>query len=404
MTNEEYILINREKDVRSLALGLVPEGVDLSWCLRQIEGWQLARKKLPRWAETEGLWYPPRLSMEQCSSEATAEYKKLSPAPTQDEGVLIDLTGGFGVDFSYMARNFRKAIYVEQQKVLCDAARHNFPLLGLDNAEVIEGTAEELLTNTDSPFFSNHYSLIYLDPARRDDAGRKVFAIEDCTPDLTQIQDTLLEHADCVMVKLSPMLDITQALRSLHCVTDVHVVSVRGECKELLFIMRKESNAPGITYHCVNLETNDEAFVWMKDERMKDEGLLHLASTEDIKEGTLLLEPNASILKAGMQDAYAMKNGMKKLHPQSNLFVCNGDVAAEVPARTFRIVAVHDFSKQSLKSLQRNVRQANLTIRNFPSTVADLRKRLKIKEGGNVYLFATTLADGSHALLQCEKK
>lgn len=398
MTNEEYISKYKEENVRSLALKKVPEGVDAPWCLTQIEGYQLAKRKLPRWAETEGVWFPPRISMEQCSSESTAKYKaEIAAQFSAPDSRFIDITGGFGVDFSYMAPLFGRSVYVEQQEVLCDAARHNFPMLGLQGVEVVNAVFDEAQ-------LEGHYSLIYADPARRDDVGRKVYAIEDCTPDITMMQDCMLSHADYVMLKLSPMLDLTQALRSLRNVTDVHVVSVKGECKELLFVMSSKVPSGGPTYHCVNLEAGDAAFVWKKDEEKMEKGLL-LQNVSEIT-SAWLYEPNASIMKAGLQDAFAMRYGLTKLHPMSNVYISQSKGEASsalVPARAFRVVDVYDFSKQSLKRLSHDVKNANITIRNFPSTVEALRKRLKIKEGGSEYIFATTLMNGSHVLIRCEK-
>ena len=381
MCNEEFISLHREEDIRPLALRKAPEGVDMLWCLQQIEGWQLARRKLPRWAAVDGLWWPPRLSMEQCSSELTAEYKaEVAERVVADRDMMTDLTGGFGVDFCHLAPLFRRAEYVERQEVLCDVVRHNLPLLGIGNTEV---------RMTPS---GKDCSLIYIDPARRDDAGRKVYAIEDCTPDVAALQDELLQRAPCVMVKLSPMLDITQALRTLHHVSEVHVVSVGGECKELLFVMMRDADAAPV-YHCVNLGTSDEPFVC--------DGTRQPVATAVPREGQYLYEPNASIMKAGVQDMLAACHGLVKLHPKSNLFVA--DTRLELPARAFVISEVCDFSKQSLKRLRQEHPQANITLRNFPSTVNDLRRRLKIGEGGDTYIFATTLADGSHALLVCRK-
>ena len=398
MTNEEFIQKNREADVRTLALKPMPDGVDSVWCLRQIEGYQLAKKKLPRWASAEGMWFPPRISMEQCSSESTATYKAKVAESLSCKDSFLDMTGGFGVDFSYMAPLFKKATYVERQDILCETARHNFPLLGLGNVEIVNA-----LSGGDFSLSTNHYSLIFLDPARRDDIGRKVFAIEDCTPDITLLQDELLNNADYVMVKLSPMLDITMALRTLHGVSEVHVVSVQGECKELLFIMNRNADTASTRIHCVNLDTADKDFTCI----LKDIATTHVDfSMPEV--GDCLFEPNASIMKAGVQDTFALHYGLKKLHQHSNLFIkniCETDtgVVTSVPSRIFRITNILDFSKQSLKLLQRTVGQANIAIRNFPSTVAELRKRLKLKDGGNVYIFATTLCDGSHVLLLCEK-
>ncbi len=455
MTDQEYIRIHKDDPVRPLALRPMPEGVNRTWVLQQIEGYQLAKKKLPQWAaiydEGKDLHFPPRLSIEQCSSEATAKYKaqelsivncppssaRLSTYGAQELSTLIDLTGGFGVDFSYLAPHFSRAIYVEQQAALCDVARHNLPLLGISNAEVINATCEEQLStlnsppSTSSPFKGDLEGVFFfLDPARRDSAGNKVFCLEDCSPDITQLQDTLLNIGDAIMVKLSPMLDITQALRQLRCVTDVHVISVKGECKELLIIMRKDK-APDqpITFHCVNLETEEDKLEATPTdsppadsppapllERGEEYALSFIEKTDKTfcncsplskrgvrGESLFLFEPNASILKAGLQDVFGERYGLSKLHPNSNLFVGKEPIP-RVPARQFRIMDVTDFSKANLKRFLKGISHANLTIRNFPATVQELRKRLKLKEGGSDYLFATTLSDGSHVLIRCIKE
>ena len=432
MTDQEYIRHHKDDPVRPLALRPMPEGVNRTWVLQQIEGYQLAKKKLPHWAaiydEGKDLHFPPRLSLEQCSSEATAKYKaqELSIVNCQ-LSILIDLTGGFGVDFSYLAPHFSRAVYVEQQAALCDVARHNLPLLGISNAEVINLPSEEALATVFSPSGEVKGDLegvfFFLDPARRDSAGNKVFCLEDCSPDITQLQDTLLNIGDAIMVKLSPMLDITQALRQLRCVTDVHVISVKGECKELLIIMRKDK-APDqpITFHCVNLETEEEVLEDPPQPSLKGREPEHplerkkgrepeLPATDSndprpLREGwggSFIFEPNASILKAGLQDVFGERYGLSKLHPNSNLFVGKEPIP-RVPARQFRIVDVTDFSKANLKRFLKGISHANLTIRNFPATVQELRKRLKLKEGGSDYLFATTLSDGSHVLIRCIKE
>ena len=439
MTDQEYIRIHKDDPVRPLALRPMPEGVNRTWVLQQIEGYQLAKKKLPQWAaiydEGKDLHFPPRLSLEQCSSEATAKYKaqEISIVNCQLStlnsklSTLIDLTGGFGVDFSYLAPHFSRAVYVEQQAALCDVARHNLPLLGISNAEVINATCEEQLStlNYQLSIVNCQLSIVFfLDPARRDSAGNKVFCLEDCSPDITQLQDTLLNIGDAIMVKLSPMLDITQALRQLRCVTDVHVISVKGECKELLIIMRKDK-APTqpITFHCVNLETEEEVLEDPPQPSLKGREPEHplerkkgrepeLPATDSndplpLREGwggsSFIFEPNASILKAGLQDVFGELYGLSKLHPNSNLFVGKEPIP-RVPARQFRIVDVTDFSKANLKRFLKGISHANLTIRNFPATVQELRKRLKLKEGGSDYLFATTLSDGSHVLIRCIKE
>lgn len=395
MTNEEYIKKNKNADIRSLALKTVPEGVNALWCLKQIEGYQLAKKKLPQWAENDDIWYPPRLSMEQCSSELTALYKaSIARQLSHKTDTLIDLTGGFGVDFSYMAKEFRNAVYVEQQEILCEAATHNMPLLGLPHAIIKNTDCENFIA--DNGLNNTNGLCIFLDPARRDNAGKKVYAIEDCTPNLTTLQDKILKHATYIIVKLSPMLDITQALRSLKCITDIHIVSVKGECKELLFVMQSNTCREVPQYHCVNLGTTDETFVC--------DALRQPVCIAEPMLGDYLYEPNASIMKAGAQDAFAAHYSLNKLHPMSNLFTSKvKPIGTGIPARSFYITHVYDFSKQSLKQLLKDTKQANIAIRNFPSTVADLRKRLKLKDGGNIYLFATTTNENKHILLSCIK-
>ena len=387
MTNSEFILQHRTEDVRKLALRKMPEGLDAAFCLQQIEGWQLARKKIPRWAETDGLLFPPRLSMEQCSSQQTALYKR-GVVERLLEGQcqrMMDLTGGFGIDFSYMAPLFREAIYIEQQEQLCQIAQHNFQLLGLQHAEVRNAQSQDVLAAYGEP------SLIYADPARRDDAGRKVVLLQDCQPDVVALQDELMAHARVVMLKLSPMLDIQQALRQLRCVHEVHVVSVDGECKELLLVMYQQE-AP-LRYYCVNITDHVQ------------ETVVEEASVRPVISGqqmAYLYEPNASILKAGVQDALCNIYKVEKLHAFSHLFTSDR-LIEDFPGRKFRILGRSDFGKQGVRNLLAGVKQANITVRNFPATVQELRKKLKLADGGSVYLFATTMSDNSHALLRCEK-
>ena len=338
--------------------------------------------------------------MEQCSSEATAKYKQ-AIAERLGNKALIDLTGGFGIDFSYMAKNMEAACYVEQQEVLCNIANHNFPIMGLQNTKISNTTCEEFwkqyIADATTAKTNREKCLIYLDPARRNDRGEKVFSISDCTPDVTLLQDSLLEHSAHIMLKLSPMLDIVQARRMLKDIAEIHVVSVKGECKELVFVMSKEIDEPH--YYCVNLETDEESFTSPLSATTEQ---ADIADPVEIAEGAIIFEPNASIMKAGLQNAFAKWKNLRKLHPMSNLFLGNKPIE-NIPARQFVVEQTSDFQKANLKSFMQDIRQANLTIRNFPSTVDDLKKRLKIKDGGNIYLFATTLSDDTHVLIRCKK-
>ena len=399
MTNEEFIKQHRHDDVRALALRKAEEGVDIKWCLQQIEGWQKACEKLPQWAEVDGLWYPPVLSMEQCSSELTARYKadivsRLLPE-CLERGCFADLTGGYGIDFSYMASLFATSVYVERNAELCRIAEHNFSLLKLAGSSVVCADSTEFLHQRITPC-----NLIYLDPARRDDVGRKTVAIADCTPDVVQLQDRLMEVGRYIMVKLSPMLDISAALSVLEHVCEVHAVSVKGECKELLFVLDKIHEGQPV-YYAVNLGTSDDVFTCTHEE--KNRALLRVASEHVASaSATCIYEPHASILKAGLQDVLCERYAVEKLHLMSNLFVSSSPVQ-DFPGRGFEIVASCGFGKKELRAMLTGVTKANITVRNFPTSVAELRKKLRLAEGGDVYLFATTMADGSHRLIRCIK-
>lgn len=389
MTNEEFIHRYCTEDVQRLALLKAPEGVDMKFCLQQIEGWQTATRKLPMWSETEGVLYPPRLSMEQCSSEETARYKQqlVCRILSEDKRLsMVDLTGGFGIDFSYLAKEFREATYVEKQEILCRMALHNMPLMGLGLAHIVQSDCMEYVKEMPMT------NLVFMDPARRDSTGRKTVALQDCTPDVRQLVPQLMSHTDLLLLKLSPMLDITQAVRELPDVREVHIVSVNDECKELLLALQPNT-CEHIVYHCVNLGKHEQYF--------QCEGCAFEPKLSELPQG-YLYEPNVSILKAGVQDALCDIYRVKKLHPYSHLFT--SDICKkEFPGRIFQLDGFSGFGKTELKSLIGDLKQANLTIRNFPSTVAELRKRLRLQEGSDVYLFATTLKDGRHALLRCSK-
>lgn len=382
----DYVLRHREDDVRQLALrGSRTEGVDLALALRQIAGWQTARRKLPSWAACEGLLYPPRLSMEQCSSEATARYKS-SILASLDTAVatLVDLTGGFGVDFSFLARQAARAVYVERDAVLCDLARHNFPLLGLSHATVERAEAADYLQALPSA------DVIFMDPARRDTHGGRTYALADCTPDVLQLRSLLRSKARYVLLKLSPMLDWQKTVSDLgeDWVREVHVVSVAGECKELLVLLGEGS---GLRLFCVNDGDVFEA-----------SGADSASDFSCVSSGQWLYEPHASVMKAGCFGTLARRFGLAGVGPHSHLFVSDGPVEG-FPGRCFRVEAVSSLNKRDVRSLLQDVRRANITVRNFPLSVADLRRRLKLAEGGDVYLFATTQSDGSHVLIRCKK-
>lgn len=382
---KDFIKSHREEDPHRLALQAKRyPNVDMRYAVTQIEGWQHAREKLPAWAATEGIIYPPRISMEQCSSETTARFK--STIAKGDS--LADLTGGFGIDFSYMSQGFKKAIYIERSEVLCNIARENLKLLEIGHATVINGNSEEVLKGIEKQDW------IFVDPARRDGIGRKVVALSDCEPDITAMEQLLLEKSRKVMIKCSPMLDITAASRQLKSIEAIYIVAVNNECKELLFILGSE---PGTTpsTHCVNIQHGKaDIYTYTPDEDEKE-------PTYSNSVGNYLYEPNAAIQKAGCHKAIAARFGAAKLHPNSHLFTSEEPVN-EFPGRVFKVERCYGFSKSDIKEIQA-IGKANITVRNFPAGVEELRKRLKLTDGGEHYIFATTVAKGEKVLVVCKK-
>lgn len=388
-----FIRLHRRDDVRALALQAAKyPDVDMAEAVVQIAGIQIAEKKIPQWAQTEGILYPKHLSMEQCSSEVTARYK----ASLVEGDSFADLTAGFGVDCSFIARRFRRADYVERQETLCRLAAHNFPLLGLSHINVHCADALTYLQAM-APV-----DCLFLDPARRDSHGGKTVAISDCEPDVSRLEPLLVEKGRTVMIKLSPMLDIAAVLRDLRCVREIHIISVNNECKELVVILRRdsyvsESIGKEIIISCEQLVNNSPSQHFDFTYAEEHEAVCPIAD----KVGAYLYEPGAALLKAGAYRLLAARYGVSKLHLNSHLYTSDEPVA--FPGRAFKVMAVSGFGKKDLKALLSGVEKANLTVRNFPSSVAELRKKLKLKEGGDTYLFATTLASGEKVLIKCRK-
>lgn len=382
---KQFIRENLSADVPTLALKKAPVGTDVSLALRQIAARQLLQKKVPQWAENEDLLFPVHLSIEQCSSEATARYK----ANLLKGDTFADLTGGLGIDSYFLSQNFQQADYVERQAELCDLARHNFAVLEAD-IKVWNETAEEYLKEC------GQKDCIFVDPARRDEHGRKTVSIGDCTPDVAALQDVLLEKATTVMVKLSPMLDINQALEELHHVKEVHVVAVANECKELDFIM--ERGCQGETrLVCINLLTDQPEMRFALEEerncqcKMADSVLQYL------------YEPHPALMKAGCFKLLTERFGVLKLHKNSNLYTSD-QLVPDFPGRIFEVEGWAAYHKKIKQELLVDVDKASIAVRNFPLTVAELRKALKIGDGDEVYLFATTLRGEKKVIIRTKKK
>ena len=445
---QDFIRQYQDDDVRQLAfLGSKYPEVDMPFALDQIRGRKMARVKLPRWASLEGIIYPPHISMEQCSSESTALYKaelaaRLLGLPASSSGTemkaeneieFVDLTGGFGVDFSYIAARLGvKSMYVERQAHLCEAAKENFGRLGLKNAIVKNGDGIEVLHSfhpkkkdaaSDDDSLGITYDqprsllktnlglkIIFIDPARRDDAGNKVVSLKDCTPDVTVLQEEMFLKADYVIIKLSPMLDWHRAISELSHVREVHIISVNNECKELLLVLSarnmgemEASSADGEVKHAGNLRIYciNDAQSFVCDELDMESSQVKIAPST-LEEMLYLYEPNASLMKAGCFGVLSERYGARMLSKNSHLFVSMAPIEA-FPGRSFRIIAISSFNKKELKRHLSGITKANISTRNFPLSVAELRKRLKLKDGGETYIFATTLSDESHVLMITEK-
>ena len=520
MTTAEFIQEYREKDTRQLALrsARFPD-VDMPYALDQIKGWQTARRKLPTWAACDGIVYPPHLSMEQCSSEPTAQYKlnlamewscriesselrvesseggvesselrvesserevesselrvenserevessefrvensegevnnfssgqpatlnsqlsTFNPQPATLNSQLstlnchasrmTDLTGGFGVDFSFTSCAFASATYVERNAQLCHMVEHNLPLLGIDNAKVVCADAVDYLSTLDMQ------TMIFLDPARRDQHGAKTVMLADCTPDVVQLLPQLLKKSRFTMLKLSPMLDWHKAVEDLQgTVREVHIVSVGGECKELLLVLSEEIESE-LKVFCADLEAggSGEAGLSGGSSSSSCSGLSSEPSSPShpstpslsaslfvyapgascpapnsklkTQNSKFLHEPNASIMKAGCFDELAAAYGVSPVSRNSHLFL-SAEPVDGFPGRSFSIERVTTLNKRELRQELAGIEKANIATRNFPLSVAELRKRLKLKDGGDVYIFATTTAEDEHLLLISHK-
>lgn len=387
LATKHFIEKFQDEPIFSLALRAksFPD-VDISLAIRQIDGLRTAREKLPTWFACPEILYPEHLSLEQCSSEKTARYK----ANLVSGNKLLDLTGGFGVDCFFMAQNFSTAVYVERNCDLCEIVRQNFEKMGAKIDVFCEDSVRFLQTEHPKA------DVVFIDPARRDGHGEKVFSVADCEPNLLKINDLLFEAAPIVVAKLSPMLDVAAVAKTLPNVREIHAVAVENECKELLAVLEKNFvGEPQIV--CVNLsKSSDSVFRFsLAEERTATPVFAQ-------KVENFLYEPNSAILKAGAFKSVATQFGLSKLHVNSHLYTSKNSIP-EFQGRQFEVVRTFGFSKKELAELRKTVAgKCNLTVRNFPLSVAELRKKLQLKEGGDLYLFATTLGE-NHALILCKK-
>ena len=418
---KDFINAHLNDDVNKLALSKFPDDIDKQFVIRQIQARQLLKKKLPSWSDNEDLLFPRRLSLEQCSSELTAKYKTFlsqqDNKTTRQQGrdasmframehidtslrkILIDLTGGMGVDTSFLSDNFDETIYIEAQEELCELARHNFKVL-YKNIKVVNATAEDFLSQCDN------VDCIYLDPARRDEYGRKMVSLHDCSPDVAELQDLIFEKSKTLMVKLSPMLDIDIIKKELKNIKEIHVVAVKNECKEVLVLCQRTTDNGQQTSSkaCSQLITIDLrenwSFTFSEDEEQET------VPTFADEIGKYLYEPGVACMKAAPFKLLSQRFNIKKLHRNSHLYTSD-ELVTDFPGRTFEVINVVPFDKKAKKILsqqttdygQQSLSKVSIAVRNFPLSAEELRKHLGFKDGDDFYIFGTTMKGDKKVLV-----
>jgi 16S rRNA G966 N2-methylase RsmD len=351
----------------------------------QIQARQKARIKLPEWYQQEGVLFPPALSVEQASSDSTAKFK----AGLISGRHLVDLTGGMGVDTFYLGRSFATVDYVERQEKLVALAKHNFRQLGGGHIRLHHAKASDFLQE-----LAGKVDCIYLDPARRDEQGSKVFKLQDCSPNVVELKQQLLARAGQILIKAAPLLDIQSAIRDLEQVSRVWVVSVKNECKEVLYLLE-----PGDPQDPLISTVN------LLDEGMQQFDFKFSEEADAVAEYSVpqafLYEPNASLLKAGAFQQVAITYDLAKLHPNSHLYTSD-HLRADFPGRVFQLVAQSKYHRKALRALVPDGK-ANMSVRNFPESVQQIRKKTGIRDGGDLYVFATTIMPRQRSLLICRR-
>jgi len=382
-----FILKNEHADPFELSLKYKEVGgVPIKEVAQQIAARKKAKLKLPTWYACDQIVYPAKVSVEQSSSDITANYKASLVEGTQ----FIDLTGGMGVDSWALSKKFEKGIYLEQQKELVSICKHNFNSLGVANIAFKNGTAQEFLSKNAKPF-----DLIYLDPARRDQNKNKVFKLEDCTPNAIEILPQLLKNAHNILIKTAPLLDIRQTLKELKNVAEVHIVSVQNECKEVLYLLNEKGSTNPLI-KTINYTSSGKP--------QQFDYYLEMEASANVQFGELksfLYEPNSSIMKAGAFKAIAEKFSLIKLHQNTHLYTSE-TLHHEFPGRKFEILGSSSYSKKGFKKLV-DGKKANIAVRNFPDNPEKVKKKLGLKDGGENYVFACRLFDESMAIINCRK-
>lgn len=398
---QNYILQHRDEDINKLELKGKPDGVDSTTAMQQIAAYQTVQKKIPLWAANQDIIYPKHLSVEQCSSQNTAIFKSqlVSKLFGGKRPSMADLTGGMGVDCSFMARDASEVHYVECDAELCETAAHNFkalkqdPYFGLPtDISVHRSTAEQFLKGN-----SQKFDLLYIDPARRSPNGRKLVSIADCQPDVAKLLPAMFAMSQYIMVKLSPMLDIQKALCELCNVEHVHIIASGKECKELLLTLNRQYTATEPTITAVDIRNDGSSISFS--------GLISTEKNLTVNYSDplgYLYEPNASCLKSGLFKSIGRHFNLKKISQHAHLYTSN-EYTADFPGRIFTVQETLPFDKRQMAAIAAKYPKANITTRHFPLCAADMHRKYRISPGGNIYLFATTTSDMRKIIIVCQK-
>lgn len=377
-----FIQSNLDKPLSEIALLLSkhPE-LNKHFILNQINGLQKAKLKLPSFYQNKAIVYPIGLSMEQCSSEQTALFKSQLV-----KGIsVIDLTGGFGVDAYFFSKQFNKVSYLEQNRELFEVVQHNFEVLNA-SIQCYQTSCEDFLAKNTQLF-----DLAYIDPSRRDESKR-VFKLAECTPNVIELLPQLLKTAKQIIIKTSPLLDIKQTLNDLQLVSKVWVIAVNNDCKEVLYLVENSKNGnPEIV--AVNLSKNTSTFSFNYENETN-------TAVDFSTPLSYLYEPNASVLKAGGFKSISAQFKLFKLATNTHLYTSN-NLIHNFPGRAFKITHVLEYNEKIVKAL--GLKKANISTRNFPDGIEQIKKRLKITDGGNDYIFATRDSNDRPVLIICEK-
>ncbi len=386
---KEFIISHRTEDPLSLVLQQkkYPKW-DMKFVAQQIEGYRMAQDKLPTLSLCDDFVYPPKLNREQCSSETTALFKAMEYAEGKH---IVDITGGLGIDTVFMAKYAATVDYIEQNEELHDIATHNFQVLELGNISAHCSDSIDFLKNT-----NKHFDLIYADPARRDNQGRKISALENCTPNILENIALLLRKADMLLIKSSPMLDIAEAVAQLKHVCEITIVAVKNECKEILFLCSASGADTSPQCHCINIKSNGTMDRITFDRQKETTLSIHYSANIE----QYIYEPNVALLKAGAFKTISTIYDVKKIHRNTHLYTSENKIE-HFAGRTFKVIKeLHPSAKEIAKDIPNG--KVHVITRNYPISSEELQKKLRLKEGGDLYVIGLTKRNEKKAIYLCE--